>query len=64
MRINRKHNAVLFTSIHYNSSTSKNASEVDTFYDHAHVNEAELARYIQAELVKQTGMKGCGVQAV
>lgn len=53
--ISHKYNADVFISIHYNSG-SNTATGIETYYDTKYGNEAELAKFIQTELIKQTGM--------
>jgi N-acetylmuramoyl-L-alanine amidase len=59
--ISHKYKADVFISIHYNSGGST-ATGIDTFYNTKYGNEAELAKCIQTELIKQTGMKDRGVK--
>ncbi|WP_026693113.1 SH3 domain-containing protein [Peribacillus kribbensis] len=54
--ISNKYKPDAFISIHTNSGSSA-ASGVETYYHTGYVNESELARDIQSELVKATGMK-------
>ncbi|MEK3798534.1 N-acetylmuramoyl-L-alanine amidase [Peribacillus sp. FSL H8-0477] len=62
VEISEKHKADVFISIHYNASTNKDANGVDTFYYKTHVNEYQLAKCIQEEVIKATGMKSRGVK--
>ncbi|PLT32568.1 N-acetylmuramoyl-L-alanine amidase [Bacillus sp. V5-8f] len=59
--ISHKYKADVFISIHYNAGSSQ-ATGIDTYYDKTYGNEAELAKCIQTELIKQTGMKDRGVK--
>ena len=62
-RVNISHNndADIFISIHLNSSISKEAHGIDTYYYETNVDEQELAICIQEELTKATGLKSRGV---
>ncbi|RFU63908.1 N-acetylmuramoyl-L-alanine amidase [Peribacillus glennii] len=60
--ISHKYKADVFISIHYNSASDDGATGIDTFYDKTYGNEAELAKSIQTELIKQTGMRDRGVK--
>jgi len=62
VEISGKYKADVFISIHYNASTSKTANGVDTFYYKTHVNEYQLAKCIQEEVIKATGMRNRGVK--
>lgn len=62
VEISEKYKADVFISIHYNASTNKTANGVDTFYYKTNVNEYELAKCIQEEVIKATGMKSRGVK--
>lgn len=59
--ISHKNQADVFISIHYNAG-GPTATGIDTFYDTTYGNEAELAKCIQTEVIKQTGMKSRGVK--
>lgn len=58
--ISQKYNPDVFISIHYNSG-SETATGLETYYNTKNGNESQLAKYIQSELVKQTGMRDRGV---
>lgn len=62
-RVNISHNndADIFISIHLNSSNSKDAHGIDTYYYATNINEQELAICIQEELIKATGLTSRGV---
>ncbi|MDQ0220006.1 N-acetylmuramoyl-L-alanine amidase [Peribacillus cavernae] len=60
IEISHKYKADVFISIHYNSGG--NATGVETYYDTKYGNETELAKCIQTEVVKQTGMRDRGVK--
>lgn len=63
VEISEKYKADVFISIHYNSAgTNQTANGVDTFYYKTNVNEYELAKCIQEEVIKATGMKSRGVK--
>ncbi|RID89544.1 hypothetical protein D1953_00025 [Peribacillus asahii] len=60
--VSHNNKADAFVSLHYNSSSSSSAKGIETFYWATNVNEKTLAQYVQAEVVKQTGLSNRGVR--
>ncbi|MGI6611568.1 MAG: N-acetylmuramoyl-L-alanine amidase [Limnochordia bacterium] len=59
-----QHNSEIFVSIHCNSAQQSEASGTETLYSNSDNGSIELARSLQAELVKTLGTKDRGVKQV
>lgn len=58
--IGNSHSGAIFVSIHYNYSRGGSGHGIETF--HCHDNSAQLAGYIQAYVIKETGLDNRGVK--
>jgi N-acetylmuramoyl-L-alanine amidase len=54
------HNNALFISIHYNWASREGAAGIETFYHHR--SSYDLARYVQAYMLRATGATNRGVK--
>lgn len=61
-QITARHDSEIFVSIHCNSAQQSEASGTETLYHYPYNGSLELARGIQAELVKTLGTKDRGVK--
>lgn len=62
VEVSHQYNADAFVSIHYNSNPSPSPHGIETYYWATNVNELVMARYVQQEVIMQTGLYDRGVK--
>lgn len=62
VEVSHQYNADAFVSIHYNSNPNPSPHGIETYYLAANVNELLMAKYVQQEVIMQTGLYDRGVK--
>ncbi|USK41521.1 N-acetylmuramoyl-L-alanine amidase [Cytobacillus firmus] len=62
VEVSHQYNADAFVSIHYNSNPSPSPHGIETYYWATNVNELLMAKYVQQEVIMQTGLYDRGVK--
>lgn len=62
VEVSHQYNADAFVSIHYNSNPNPSPHGIETYYWASNVNELLMAKYVQQEIIMQTGLYDRGVK--